>query len=133
MTDSKSPTFAINAAANNSYPYVTKSQVKARLEADADFRVEALLVLYRRQTEDEQDAKDTKYKNKRGFMSSHAVNGTNLAEKVIAGEELTDEDEGKLEGIVAKYSKQLAGHYRSEQIMSLDAEAVEATRAKFGV
>ena len=133
MTENITPTFPINAASSNSYPYVTKGQVKDRLESDADFRIEALLVLYRRQTTDEQEAKDTKHKNRRGFMSSHAVHGTRIAELVISGAEISDEDQAKLDGIVVRYSKQLAGHYRAEQVMSLDAEAVEATRAKFGV
>jgi len=133
MTDTKNPTFAINPAANNSYPYVTKAQVKARLEEDADFRLQALLVLYRRQTEDERDEKDTKWKNKRGFMSSHAVNGSQLAEKVIAGEELTEEESGKVEGIVCKYSKQLTAHFRAEQTACLDAEAQAQIHEKFGV
>jgi hypothetical protein len=133
MTDTKNPTFPINAAANNSYPYVTKKQVAERLADDADFRVECLLVLYRRQTTDERDAKDTKHKNRRGFMSSHAVNGSTLAEKVISGEELTDEDHGKVDAIVPRYGKQLASHFRAEQKMSLDAEAQSEISAKFGV
>lgn len=133
MTEKNTPTFAINPAANNSYPYVTKGQVKARLEASADFRVECLLVLYRRQTEDERDAKDTKYKNKRGFMSSHAVNGTTLAEKLISGEDLTEEETGKVDGMVGRYSKQLASHFRAEQKMSLDTDAQAEINAKFGV
>jgi len=133
MTDTKIPTFAINPAANNSYPYVTKKQVAERLADDADFRLQCLLVLYRRQTEDERETKDTKWKNKRGFMSSHAVNGSRLAEKVIAGEELTEEESGKVEGIVCKYSKQLTAHYRAEQTACLDDEAAAQIHEKFGV
>ena len=127
------PTFAINPAANNSYPYVTKSQVAERLSQDADFRVAALLVLYRRQTEDERDEKDTKYKNKRGFMSSHAVNGSRLAEKVISGEELSGEEQEKVDCIVGRYTKQLTGHYRAEQVAYLDDDAAAQIREKFGV
>lgn len=132
-TQDTNPTFAINTAANNSYPYVTKKQVAERLADDPDFRVQCLLVLYRRQTEDERDAKDTRWKNKRGFMSSHAVNGSKLAEKVITGEDLTEEEHGKLEAIVGRYTKQLAAHYRAEQTASLDAEAAAQIREKFGV
>lgn len=130
---SDQPTFAIDTNPTNSYPYVTKKQVAERLADDADFRVECLLVLYRRQTEDEREEKDTKYKNRRGFMSSHAVWGTKLAEKVISGEDLTEEEEGKIEGIVPRYTKQLAAHFRAEQQMHLDEEAQEQIRAKFGV
>jgi hypothetical protein len=132
-TMSNQPTFAINTNPTNSYPYVTKAQVKARLEEDADFRLQCILVLYRRQTEDERDEKDTKYKNRRGFMSSHAVWGSKIAEKVISGEELTEEEEGKAEEIPCRYTKQLAAHFRAEQQMHLDEEAQEQIRAKFGV
>ncbi len=100
----------------NGYPFLTKRAILARLDADADFRHEALLILHARQTSDEQETKETKYKNRRGYMSSHAVNGTNLAQKLIDGEALTDEDEAQLSGIVCRYSKQLASHFRNERI-----------------
>ena len=100
---------------SNKYPFVTKAQIASRLENEPDFRMECLLVLYRRQTEDEQERKETKYKNKRGFMSSHAVNGTRLAEQVLAGEEITEEDQGKIDGMVVRYTKQLASHFRAIQ------------------
>ena len=133
MTDNTTPTFAIDTDPQNSYPYVTKRQVKERLDADPDFRLECMLVLYRRQTEDERDAKDTKHKNKRGFMSSHAVWGSKIAERLIAGEELTEEEVGKADAIAPRYSKQLAAHFRAEQTMHLDAEAQAAVKEKFGV
>ena len=76
-------------AKNNSpvnYPFQTKAQIKAELDESFEARCDAIVTLYRLQTEDEQDAKTTKYSNKRGFMSSHAVNGTRVAEKLIAEE-----------------------------------------------
>ena len=100
----------------NGYPFRTKRAIVAQLETDGDFRHQALLILHARQTQDEQETKETKHKNARGFMSSHAVNGTNLAIKLIDGEALTDEDEAQLAGIVCRYGKQLAGHFRNEQI-----------------
>ena len=100
----------------NGYPFRTKRQIVAQLEQDAAFRHECLLVLYRRQTEDEQECKETRYKNRRGFMSSHAVNGSRLAQKILDGETLTPEDEGKIEGIVCRYGKQLAAHFRNEKL-----------------
>jgi hypothetical protein len=98
---------------NNGYPFLTKSQISARLDADEDFRNECLVILYNRQTSDEQDTKDTKYKNRRGFMSSHAVHGSRIAQAIMAGEALSDEDRGRVESIVCRYTKQLAAHFRA--------------------
>jgi hypothetical protein len=106
------------AKQNNNYPFPTKREILSRLETCEDFQTEALLVLYARQTEDEREVKETKWKNRRGFMSSHAVNGSRLAEKVISGEALTDEERGKVASIVCRYSKQLAAHYRAKATKS---------------
>lgn len=105
---------------NYSYPFKTKAQI---LAAQADFEVckQDLITLFKLQTEDEQDTKTTRHKNRRGFMSSHAVNGTLLARKVIAKEELTEEDEAKIRSIVGRYGRQLAAHSR-QQAMEANPE-----------
>ncbi len=93
------------------YPFESKAQILAKQE---DFAVckAHLLSLYAAQTSDEQTDETTRFKNRRGFMSSHAVTGSKLAVKVKAGEELTEEDEAKVRGIVARYGKQLASFAR---------------------
>jgi hypothetical protein len=131
-------TFEINANPSNSYAFVTKAQVKERIEhGSPDFLVECLFILYRRQTQDEQAAKDTKYRNKRGFMSSHAVHGTRIAEELSSGligwEELTETDQRRIEAIVPRYLKQLTAHFRAEQEWEMDAAKREEQRALFGV
>ncbi len=115
----------------NGYPFPTKREILARIAADRDFRVASLLVLYRRQTEDEQETKETKWKNRRGFMSSHAVNGTRIAQAILAGEELSDEDEAKLGAIVPRYSKQLAAHARQEALAA-DPSKADTAACFFG-
>ena len=110
----------------NKYPFRTKREILAQLETDDTFVVEAMGILYQRQTEDERETKETKYKNRRGFMSSHAVNGTRLVEKMLQGEEWTPEDWGKARGIVCRYGKQLAAHFRSEQLAKSPGLAAEA-------
>jgi hypothetical protein len=117
--------------ANNNYPFITKNELKARLADDAAFRLECLVVLYNRQTEDEQDTKETKWRNKMGFMSSHAVHGTRIAQLVVAGETLSEEDEGRVEAIVPRYTKQLAAHFR-DAAKAADPELAEAG-STFGV
>jgi hypothetical protein len=119
------------AQTSNGYPFMTKRQILARLEAERDFRHEALLVLFQRQTEDEVATRDTKWKNKRGFMSSHAVHGTRIAELLLAGEILSEEDEDKLAAMVVRYTKQLAAHYR--QVRLAEQPELAAQAAKFGI
>lgn len=135
------PTFEINSNPTNSYCFVTKAQVKARIEeGEPSFLLTCLAILYRRQTEDEQMTKDTKYKNKRGFMSSHAVHGTRIAESVAqyddpdeAWASLSEADRGRVEAIVPRYVKQLTGHFRAEQEMSMDSEKLAEQKSLFGV
>jgi hypothetical protein len=97
------------------YPFATKAQI---LASQADFEVckRHLITLFQAQTADEQESQDTKYKNRRGFMSSHAVTGSQLASKVISGEELTEEEVEKVRTIVSRYSRQLAAFSREAAI-----------------
>ena len=118
-------------ATSNGYPFMTKRQIVAKLHAERDFRHEALLVLFQRQTEDEVVEKDTKWKNRRGFMSSHAVHGTRIAELILAGDRIEDEDEGRIEAMVVRYGKQLAAHYR--QVKLAENPELAAQAAKFGI
>jgi len=116
---------------SNNYPFLTKAQIVAKLDTDLSFRHEACLILTARQTEDELQVRETKHKNRRGWMSSHAVNGTKFAEKLAAGEELTEEEEGKLAGMVCRYRKQLASHYR--EVAKRDNPELAEAGSTFGV
>lgn len=122
---------AVVAKAKRSYPFRSKADIIAQVKTDGEFMLHCLGVLYDRQTTDEQDNKDTKYKNARGFMSSHAVNGSILAQKVRSGEQLSDEETAKAEGIVVRYGKQLAEHFRSERLAQ--DPTLASTAALFGV
>ena len=77
--------------------------------------LECLQIMDARQTEDEQATLSTKWSNKRGWMSSHAVWGGKLALKARTGE-LSDEEFSKAAGMVCRYTKQLAAHFRAEAI-----------------
>ena len=48
----------------NLYPFVTKSQIKARLDESPAYRCEAMLILYALQTAYEQDTRSTRDKNR---------------------------------------------------------------------
>jgi hypothetical protein len=98
-----------------SYPFVTKSQLKARIAADESFVLACLAILYSRQTSHEQDTKSTLNRNRMGFMSSHAVKGSTLAVKAAA-EGLSVEETDEARVLVSHYTKQLAAHFRAEAI-----------------
>lgn len=101
---------------SNLYPFLTKNQIKARIIDDVGFALQCLAIMDGRQTDDEKEIKDTVYKNKRGWMSSHAKKGTELAAKVAGGEALTDTEIGEVQALVGRYTKQLASHFRNAAI-----------------
>lgn len=100
------------------YPFRTKAEIVLQAKEDIVFMLQCLVVLYDRQTTFEQDKKTTQDRNARGFMSSHAVNGTNLAKKVVNSECLTMDEVDKARSIVVRYGKQLADHFRQERVSS---------------
>lgn len=98
------------------YPFLTKAQIGARIESDFGFACEVIGILYDRQTQHEQETKSTYTKNRRGFMSSHAVHGSRIAQALKAGTPLSDEDKARVEAIAPSYTKQMADHFRAEAI-----------------
>lgn len=112
------------------YPFLSKKSIAARIDADPTFALECLQIMYSRQTAYEQESKTTLNKNRRGFMSSHAVNGTTLAVKART-EGLDAEELAKAQAIVSHYTKQLAAHFR-EEALERDPSLAAAARV-FGV
>jgi hypothetical protein len=98
-----------------SYPFATKAQILAS-QSEFSTCLEHLGQLYDAQTSEEQEAKDTRIKNAKGFMSSHAVTGSTLAVKARSGEALTPEEQDKVRSIVCRYGKQLAAFSRQAAI-----------------
>ncbi len=103
-----------NASTDNGYPFATRAEIKERLDAgdDTEFALDALLILDGRQVDVEREQRETIFKNRVGWMSSHAVWGSRLASKHAMGETLTDEEMGRVHGMVCRYSRQLAAHFR---------------------
>lgn len=102
---------------SNNYPYATKKQIAERIATDFSYACSCLVVLWNRQTEYEQNTKTTLNRNHRGFMSSHAVHGSRIAEALASGtpgEELPPEDQARVQTIVCRYTKQLAAHARAQ-------------------
>lgn len=109
-----------------SYPFLSKAQIAARLAADDSFVLECLQIMDGRQTNDEREDKTTRWKNRCGWMSSHAVNGTKLALAAREGT-LTDEQMGAARAMVSRYTKQLAAHFRGLAIEA-NPDLAEAAR-----
>jgi hypothetical protein len=116
-----------NSTVNTTYIYnvapgFSKRAIASRLVEDDKFMLACLGILYSRQTDTEQARRETIVKNRRGFMSSHAVNGTALAERLAKDGSLPNDDSFKgkpvsslemARSIVVRYSKQLAEHFRT--------------------
>ena len=102
----------------NLYPFLSKSQIKTRIFENAEFALACAVIMTSRQTDYEHETKTTVNKNRRGWMSSHAVNGTKLTDKLQAeGRDALEPNEiAKLQDMVSHYSKQLASHFRAEAI-----------------
>ena len=115
-----------NDKSGNLYPFVTKRSIKERLDSDQAYRIEAMAILHTLQTEHEQATKSTLNKNRMGFMSSHAVKGSKVAEKIKAGEPLTEEDLAVCDTIAPRYSRQLATFARAQAIANDPALAKTA-------
>lgn len=92
----------------NNYPFTTRAQIKANLEGSFDARAQAMVTIFQHQTALEQGADKTLMANRVGFMSSHAVNGSKVAKKLIAGEELDATEVDLVNKIAPRYSRQLA-------------------------
>lgn len=99
-----------------SYPFRSKRSILEQVATDDAYALHCLCILHDKQTEHEQATKSTKSKNRQGFMSSHAVRGCELAEKVKSNEPLSDEEMGLARAITGRYGKQLAAHFRAEVI-----------------
>lgn len=99
-------------AAPPAYPFVGAKRVKAVLESNPVVQRATLCLMWHLQTESEQQKKDTEVRNRAGFMSSDAWHGSRIAERIVRGAPLEDEDEARLEKIACKYSKQLSVQLR---------------------
>ncbi len=129
-TNTNTTTNSVNVTSNG-YPFATKAQIKAELDASFDVRCWAMVTLYKMQTAYEQNNKTTVVKNRNGFMSSHAVNGTRVALKLLAKEELDEANVELINKIAPRYSRQLAVIARQAALESDPSLAEKA--AVFGV
>jgi hypothetical protein len=109
----------VNASkvATGEYPFLSQKAIKPVLEQDFALQTLAVQLLHALQTEDEQLKRDTKERNRCGFMSSDAWHGSRIAEALNAGALLSDEDTARVSKIACKYSKQMSVQLRRLAIM----------------
>jgi hypothetical protein len=98
------------------YPFQTKAAIKSLILSDVSFAMECAQIMTARQTDYEQSSKQTVVKNRSGWMSSHAVFGTKMTDKLASGETLEPNETARLQEMVSHYGKQLAAHFRQEAI-----------------
>lgn len=119
-------------ANNNGYPFLTQAQIVRNINTDRGFAIRCLSVLVNRQTSDELDEKATKWTNKRGLRCSESVWMVELDAKLRnASEEVTSEEMSRLITTLPVYRKQLASHFRKEQLAANPELAAKA--AAFGI
>lgn len=109
------------------YPFLTRREIAARVEADAAFAAECALVLEARTQQ--RAAGGAPAGKPWGWMSSERVVAGGLVAKVH-GASLTESDQTKLSALVRRYSRQLANHCRGLAIE--EDPALSAVAAKFG-
>jgi len=93
----------------------SRESIQALLATNDKAVCRALVVLFEHQTDDEQQADDTVYRNKMGFNATDAKFGTSLAKQILEWEKnkkypnpLSPNQLGKARQMVKKYAQQLA-------------------------
>ena len=104
--------------------FKTKAQIidtlRLQLSSKPNQAIKALVVLFNRQTEDEQIEEHTRYYNNVGFNHNDAKFLTSLAKQYISNGHLSEKQMICLMRIIPKYAKQLVekaiaeGKYRKE-------------------
>lgn len=123
------------------YPFVGEKTVGSYIDESPELKKLVCVAMFHMQEESEQDSKETKFRNSRGFMGSDAKRGTEISLKLIRGEELTSEEEdwiardccktgGRPQGIRG-YRKQIAVLLRAHAVALEPELAVQARQ--FGV
>jgi hypothetical protein len=84
-----------------------KDKVIALLESNQNAVEKAMVVLYDRQTRDEQLSSNTKHTNGRGFSGAHCIRGSYYARWVISGRKLSGNHLNKARAIALRYTSQL--------------------------
>lgn len=114
-------------ASDNKYPFVTKAEVRRRLEHEAAFVLECLALM---QSRHELRTSGARIDGACGWMSSERVKATALAKKAATGN-LTTQETVMAARLLSRYAKQIAAALRGQNLVA-DPSLVDAARV-FGV
>ena len=108
---------------------ITAIELQRGLETNSKWVERAIVVLYQRQTADEQATQSTKVHNGRGFTACDARRGSYMAKWILSGKSLNGEWLEKARKMAKKYIRQLLEEavkkdreqkgYRSDLIMEM--------------
>ena len=85
----------------------TPDEIKALLDRSAEAVERGVVAIYKRQTEDERDAAETKHSNRIGFSAFHAHRGTYYARWILSGRHLSGSHVERARKLVRHYAGQL--------------------------
>jgi len=85
----------------------TPEEIRALLDRSLEAVERAVVAIYRRQTEDEKEAYETKHQNRVGFAACHAGLGTYYAKWILSGKHLTGSHVERARRMVRHYAGQL--------------------------
>ena len=85
----------------------TPDEIRALLDRSQEAVEHAVVAIYRRQTEDEKEAYETKHHNRVGFAACHAGLGTYYAKWILSGKHLSGTHVERARRMVRHYAGQL--------------------------
>jgi transcription initiation factor IIE alpha subunit len=89
----------------------TSKEVEENINTNPNAVNRALLTLYEQQTLDEKSSHLTSHTNKMGFNGADAPFGTSLAEQIMKGRTLSDNQLATARRMLKKYVKQITKIY----------------------
>jgi hypothetical protein len=93
----------------------TKEYIQAKLSSDVRWIERAVLVLFERQTDDEQTNKVTRWENGRGFNSSDSRYLTYVSNYLLGGRHLSGRHLEKVATKMPKYWRQILEEIQMKQ------------------
>ena len=93
----------------------TKEYIQAKLSTDIRWIEKAVLVLFERQTDDEQTNKVTRWENGRGFNSSDSRYLTYVSNYLLGGRHLSGRHLEKVASKMPKYWRQILEEIQIKQ------------------
>lgn len=85
-----------------------EKQIREKVASDPAWVERAIVVIYQRQTADEQSARTTVHENKMGFAGPDAGILSDFARRILDGRHLSEKQLAVAYKLMPKYAKQLA-------------------------